>query len=359
VEYARERAGAEAAERAGCRLATGYMGATLFWLQETQGLPERATACFVTEFLAAWLTGRPPLTEPTMAASSGLLDLRTRDWNVELLARLGLPRTLFPAVGEAGDPAGELSATAAESCGLPAGLPIFVGLGDMQAAFLGSVAEPATTVAVNVGTGAQVMRYAEQVFSAPSLETRPFPRQGYLLTHAGLAGGAAYATLERFFAAVAREVLHVEPTEALYAQMNALAQSAPPGCAGLRCEPVFAGSREDPELRGSWTGISEQNFTPATFVRALLEGLARGLGEGYASTVRALGTPARRLVGAGNGLRENRLLAALVAEELGLPLQVPAHREEAAYGAALVAGFGAGLWPDLGTAARVIQYEQE
>jgi ribulose kinase len=50
------------------------------------------------------------------------------------------------------------------------------------------------------------------------------------------------------------------------------------------------------------------------------------------------------------------LLAHLVAEAFGLPLQVPAHREEAAYGAALLAAVGAGLFPDLAAAGRLLRY---
>jgi sugar (pentulose or hexulose) kinase len=64
--------------------------------------------------------------------------------------------------------------------------------------------------------------------------------------------------------------------------------------------------------------------------------------------------PRTRLVGAGNGLRENAVLAGIVAETFGLPLAVPRHREEAAYGAALVAAVGAELFPDVAAAGRAV-----
>ena len=132
----------------------------------------------------------------------------------------------------------------------------------------------------------------------------------------------------------------------------------PPGADGLRCDPSFAGSRDDPDRRASFTGVSERNFTPAHLVRALLEGLARSFREGYDDIRAATGSDCTRLVGAGNGLRENPALAGIVAEEYGLPLVFPANREEAAYGAALVAAFGAGIWPSLDDAAGVIGYEE-
>jgi sedoheptulokinase len=64
-----------------------------------------------------------------------------------------------------------------------------------------------------------------------------------------------------------------------------------------------------------------------------------------------------RLVGAGNGVRENPVLAGIIGEAFGLPLAVPAHREEAAFGAALTAAVGVGILPDLAAAGRVIRYQ--
>ena len=58
-------------------------------------------------------------------------------------------------------------------------------------------------------------------------------------------------------------------------------------------------------------------------------------------------------------MRDNRVLAAAVAEAFGMPLTFPRHREEAAYGAALLAAVGAGLFPDLATAGQMVQYQQD
>jgi sugar (pentulose or hexulose) kinase len=234
---------------------------------------------------------------------------------------------------------------------------VFVGLGDNQASFIGSGGQRAGTVVVNVGTGAQVGRVVEQVYYAPPLETRPFPRGGYLLVNAGLAGGRIYALLERFFRQVGSDVLGTGEQAPVYETMNALAAQTPAGADGLRCEPTFMGSRADPTRRGAWSGMTDRNFTPAHLTRALLEGMARSYREGFDLVQATSGLDCTRLVGAGNGLRENPLLASLVAEQFGMPLAVPAHREEAAYGAALVAGVGAGVWPSLQAASQAIRYE--
>ena len=63
----------------------------------------------------------------------------------------------------------------------------------------------------------------------------------------------------------------------------------------------------------------------------------------------------RRLIGSGNGLRNNPSLCRLTAEAFGLPLFIPAHKEEAAFGAALAALAGAGAVPSLREAQRLIR----
>jgi sugar (pentulose or hexulose) kinase len=192
----------------------------------------------------------------------------------------------------------------------------------------------------------------------PRLETRPFPRGGFLLVAAGLCGGGSYAVLERFFRAAGEQVFGARPAEDLYPLMNRLAAAVPPGADGLRCEPYFTGTRAQPDLRASLSGASAENLTPGHLTRALLEGMGRSFVDGY-EAIAKLSAPCRRLVGAGNGLRANPVLAQAVAEEFGLPLVFPRHREEAAFGAALLAAVGAGLYPDLPATGQLVRYETQ
>ncbi|HWY87082.1 MAG TPA: FGGY family carbohydrate kinase [Gemmataceae bacterium] len=357
VERAVALAGNAAPSRAGCRLAAGYLGATLFWMKETGVLPKKGTACFLTDTFGAILSGASPVTDATCGASSGLFDVASGDWDTELLGKLSLPRGLLPDVRPSGALLGGLTASMASTTGLRQGLPVYVGIGDHQASFLGSVGNPASAVFVNVGTGAQVAAYTDRYVWVPLLETRPFPRGGYLLVSAGLCGGASYAVLERFFHLVANQLIEADVKEPLFPLMNRLAAEIPAGAGGLRCEPFFAGTRAQPELRACWSGMSVENFTPAHMARALLEGMAKSFHGGYELIVSQTGQVCRRLVGAGNGLRENAVLARLVGETFGLLISFSRHREEAAYGAALLASVGAGVFPDVATAGSMIDYE--
>jgi sugar (pentulose or hexulose) kinase len=357
VQRARALLGPDAPQRTGCRLATGYLGLTLFWLKQHGLLTGRSTACFLMDYLAADLTGGDPVTDPTCAASSGVFDVQRDEWDQPALDALDISPEQLPEIRQSGAPLGGLGQVAAEETGLPQGLPVFVGIGDNQASFLGSVAERDRTILVNVGTGGQVTAYSEHFVYHPELETRPFPRGGHLLVAAGLSGGSAYAALEGFFRAVGVEVLGATADEPLYPVMNRLAAGAPAGAGGVRCEPFFAGTRERPRLRAAWTGVSAENFTPANVTRALLEGMARTFASGQELIGSALGRRGSALVGAGNGVRANPLLARLIGEGLGLPLRVPLHREEAACGAARLAAVGAGVFPDLAAACATLRYE--
>jgi sugar (pentulose or hexulose) kinase len=355
LDIARQRLGADAPRRAGCRLATGYMGATLFWMNQQGAMPPDATACFLPDWCSAALCETAPVTDPTLAASSGVFAAAERRWDLAAAGALDLDRSLFPEVREAGEPLGRLSAVAARDTGLPAGLRVFVPLGDNQASFLGSVSDLERGLLVNVGTGGQVSAWTEPFTYASELETRPFPREGHLLVSAGLCGGRAYAVLAAFLADVGRLLLGVSrEARELFEAMDRLAESAPAGAGGVRCRPLFTGTRAKPELRAAWTDISRENFTAANFVRALLEGMAVVFAEGRRQIEEAAGGRRGVLFGAGNGLRENRLLARLVAEEFGLAMRLPRHREEAAVGAALVAAVGAGAYPDLASAAKAL-----
>ncbi len=336
LQEATARLTEEAWQRTGCRLANGWMGLTLFWMKTNCVLPGSGKACFIADLLGALLTGQQPVTEPTKAASSGLFNVSQCRWATQIVEALGLPHSMIPEIREAGQRLGVVTAEASAMTGLPQGLPVFVPIGDNQASFVGSVGNRDDSVLVNVGTGAQVSAFTNRFTYAPPLETRPFPGNGYLLVIGGLYGGRSYAILERFFQSVGRQLLATDQKAPLYQQMNQLSESVPAGADGLRCQPLFTGTRSRPELRAEWTGATPENFTPAHMIRALLEGIAGELLGDFQLICKASGKQYHRLVGSGNGLRQNPVLAKLVEERFAMPLEFSPHQEEAAVGAALI-----------------------
>ncbi len=350
--------GPDALHNTGCQPATGYFGPTLYWLKLNERLPQaRATACLIPDAVVAHLTGLPPCTDPTDGGSTGLFDVVDRRWDEALIQRLDLPLALFPRVCRTGDVAGALRSDLAQITGLRPGTPVMVALGDNQASYLGSTRDPAGSLLINVGTGSQISGLMDHFQRVPGLDTRAYLGPSFLLVGAALYGGTSYALLRDFF----RQVLALGCTpdkmdeQTLYETMNTLAATAPPGADGVRCVPTFTGTRIDPMARGAFTGLTPQNLTPGHLVRALLEGMAEGFQGVYARMLPYMGEKGT-LVGSGNALRRNTLFSRILANSLSLPLHIPAHREEAAMGAALLAAVGTGELPSLAAAAHLIRY---
>jgi len=352
-----ELAGEDGFKREGCRPSTGYMGSTLFWLKENNALPEEpTTACFLPDYVVMRMTDHGPVTDPTNAGSSGIFDVISRRWDYDLIRRLGLQEISLPEVRKSGEIVGELTAEASRKTCLPQGTPVSVACGDNQASFLGSVANRRSSVLVNIGTGGQVSVWVPEYVEAENAETRCYLDESYLLVGADTCGGSSYALLHRFFLDVGRAFFGARGNEDLYEEMTSHAARVPPGADGLRCEPFFAGTRLNPNRRAAWLGINESNFTIGHMARALLEGVASHFKTLYEYMLQSGVSPRTCLVGSGNGIRKNVLLAKIFSAAFNMPIKIPTNLEEAAFGAALLAAVGCGEL-NLEEAAHLVKYK--
>ena len=351
--------------RTGCPPATGYLGSTLFWLASnkdarvTEGHPPGIKACFMADYVVARLTGEDPVTDPTNAGGSGVFDVVARNWNVMLIRRLGLDLDLFPPIRTGGPIAGRVTAEVAEASGLPPGTPVRVSCGDNQASFAGSVADPADSVFLNIGTGAQISAWVPRYIGAEAIDTRAYFGKGHLLVGAPLCGGFSYALLRDFFLQTGTSIFGASADAEIYGRMTELAAKVSPGAEGLVCDPLFTGTRLDPNRRARFEGLGPGNFTPAHFARAILEGVVQQL-LNYYREMQVSGLQRRRvLVGSGNGIRRNPLLAQMVSMMFGMPLRIPVSTEDAAFGAAMLAAVAVGEYAKMAKARHLIAYEPE
>lgn len=346
--------GLEAFRNMGCSPATGYLGPSLFWLRQQHLLPsQQVQACLIPDAVTAYLTGSPPCTDPTDAGSTALYDLTSGDWAWPVIQRLGLPSKILAPVRPTGSLAGGLQADLADACGLPQNTPIAVAMGDNQASFLGSVRQPGQSLLLNVGTGAQCSALITDFQRLSELDTRAFPGGRFLLVGAGLFGGRSYAYLQDLFQQVGKMLYAIDDDLEIYERMNQLAAAVPAGCAGLKCSPFFTGTRADPSVRASFTGISPDNLTPGHLTRALLEGMAEAFYT-FAQRMNPIIGERSVLVGAGNGIRRNPVFANILAQRWGLPLTQPVWEEEGAVGAALCAAVAIGAVPDWASASALV-----
>jgi xylulokinase len=134
--------------------------------------------------------------------------------------------------------------------------------------------------------------------------------------------------------------------------LNGLAEQAPAGAGGLLFLPYLTGERTphaDPFARGAFVGLTSEHGLPE-MARAVMEGVAFGLRDSL-QLVRELGVVPNEARAVGGGAR-SRLWRQILANVLGLPLFSLAADEGAAFGAALLAGAGVGLFDSVRDACR-------
>ncbi|MBA63352.1 MAG: hypothetical protein CMJ76_13425 [Planctomycetaceae bacterium] len=357
IETLTSRLGDDQYEKHGCYLRTGFMNVTLHWLAANGGLPSNSRAAFIMDLVASRLCNSPLVSDPTAAGSAGLLNIHSNSWNTDALNELNIPVAVLPEVKSVREQVGTVTKEVAATTGLPAGIPVFVPIGDNQASFLGSVANRHTQLSINVGTGGQVSAYSDMTGQHASLEVRPFPYGGFLLANVGACGGRSFAALENFFQAVARDIFDLDLTDSVYERMKELAADTHADDTGLICSPLFTGTRQDPTQRASWSGLNHDNFTPALITRSLLEGMASTFNEGFAAILSCGVTGITEIVGAGNGIRENSVLQQCIETQFNMSVRKPMQREEATLGAAITAAIGCGVLSDLSDSSRWIHYE--
>lgn len=312
-------------EVTGYPLATGYGLVTHAYNLQNALVPEKAAKlCTIQDYLAMVLSGRTvPVTDPTNAASLGLYDLRKRRFDPDALHRLGIDPEILPTITE--DPC--------LGCG-DSGIPVFTAIGDNQASFLGATSGRTDVLLINMGTGGQISIYSPDYLETDTLETRPYPDGGWLLVGASLCGGRSYALLETFFRETVKMVTGTE-VSAYEAMDRALENCSPADIPVV--STLFQGTRKDPSLRGSISGLSPDNFKPVPLLLGLMQGMASELFELYRSYLVRGGKAPAAMIASGNGLRRNRHLCRIFQETFACPLTLSPYREEAACGAAIYA----------------------
>lgn len=350
----------------GCRLSPGYMGTTLFSLRQLGQFPDGvARVAFVADWIASWLTSGAPVTDRSHAAASGLYDLVKDEWNPYLLQAAQISKAWLPAIRGSGLVIGNLNSNVARQTGLPAGVPVCNAVGDNQASVLSCLPDSDAGLLINIGTGGQIVWRARSFTRLPQLDTRPLPAsknidcrtsqtcmpaayrtiledRSFMLVGAGLCGGDALAwvnrTIRAWLNAFGFHLTDQEVWGRLTEQLKQLPEVS------LTCEPFFRGTRQDPDRRGVLAGMDNDNFTPAALAAAVLRGIAQSMFDVYQDSGRSQQHPADFIVMSGNGARRNPLLVEQVRQCFGIPVTVSALSEEAAAGAAFLAGSRLGVW---------------
>ena len=348
---------AELSKITGYHMASGF-GLTTNYCNTKHGLvPEEAKSfCTIPDYVAMSLAGeKRPKMHQTMAASLGLYNMEAGDFDRTAVEKAGMNPELLPEVATTSTTCGNYTADV-EKYPAYAGktIPVAVAFGDNQASFLGSVNQDCK-VLLNVGTGGQVSVYSEELIKADGIECRPYLKGSYLMAGSSLCGGYSYNLVKRFFEEI-YALAGVGCPKDIYSIMNRIAGEAAEKEKTLAVDTRFNGSRENPALTGSITGLTVDTFHPGDLAYGVLRGLCEELYQFYNVLPENL-KDGSHFVGSGNGIRKNPLLQKIASDRFRMKLRIPKYAEEAAYGAVLFSLLASGKRETLEDVQRLIRYE--
>lgn len=317
--------------------------AKLRWLREKEPEIYEKTHKFllVEDYILFCLTGKF-VSEKALQTSTGWFDLhRDSLWDRGLQAA-GIDPGKLPELLECGETVGPLTAAAAEELGLTAGIPVVTGAMDQTAAALaggctgpGRVTET-TGSALVMAACTDVPAFAEG--HHVTIYRHAFPGK-YIYLPIGNTGGMA---LKWFRDQFCRDL---PGGEAGFEAINALVAEIPAGCEGLVFLPYLSGS-VDPDLCPEATGCffgARLSTTRAHFARSVMESIAYQVRD-FMEMLEALHCPVREVYALGGGARSPVWLQ-MKADATGCRYHAVRCSEATAMGAAILAGWGAGLLP--------------
>jgi xylulokinase len=323
---------------------TGFTAPKILWLEKNEPEIYRQIrhVLLPKDYIRYKLTGTIAM-DKADASGTMLFDLSKRTWAPEVLNALNFSADWFPKTFEGHETTSEVSAEAAELTGLNRGIPVVAGGGDQSAQAIGVGVVRPGMMAVTLGTSGVVFAATESPLIEPQGRLHAFCHavagrwhlMGVMLSAAGsLQWYRDRLACDRSFEELVNE-----------------ASKVPAGSEGLIFLPYLSGERTpyaDPFARGAWIGLTTRHGQ-AHLTRAVLEGVAFGLKDIF-SLMKSAGLGPIEQIRVSGGGAKSLLWRQILADTLEAQLVTVNTTEGAAFGAALLAGIGAGVWPDVDTA---------
>ena len=325
----------------------GFTAPKIVWTRENEPgtYAQAAKVLLPKDYVRYRLTG-VYATEVSDASGTVLLNVRDRRWSGEVLHDLGIPPEWMPECVESPEITGRISAEVAELTGLPSGIPVVGGAGDQAASAVGTgIVEPGL-VSVTLGTSGVVFAFTEEPSRDPEGRLHTFchavPGKWHVMG-VTLSAGGSFRWFRDSLGVAERNVAYlsgVDPYEILTAE----AGNAPPGCEGLLFLPYLTGERTpypDPNARGTFFGLTLRH-DKRHMVRSVLEGVAYSLRD-CIELFRDLAIPIQQVRAVGGGAR-SQTWRQIMADVFGTELVTINVTDSTAYGTALLAGVGTGVY---------------
>ena len=337
---------------------TGFTASKILWVRnnEYEIYKKCRHILLPKDYIRYKLTGTFA-TDVSDASGMQLLDIKRRSWSKEVLDDLDIDINLLPQCFESVEITGYLTESAARLCGLKSGIPVVAGGGDNAASAIGTGVCEDGKAFTTIGTSGVVFVHTKEmkVDSLGRVHTfcAAVPGEYHVM---GVTQGAGLS-LKWFRDNFCQEImetsklLNMDP----YQLMDEKAGKVPIGSRGLYYLPYLMGERTphlDPNVKGAFLGITARN-TKEDFIRAVMEGVSFSLKD-CLKVFGQMGIFADNMTLCGGGSK-SALWAQMISDVFNLPISTLDKNEGAAFGAAILAGTGAGVYESVKAAAKVIK----
>ena len=335
VEYLNETVGRETLSRYTANIAfAGFTAPKLLWMKanEPELFTRIAKIMLPKDYLVYCLTGIHA-TDYSDASGMLLLDVKHKCWSEEMCAICGVSETQLPQLYESWEPVGTLKPEVAARLGLPESVVVCAGAGDNAAAAVGTGTVGAGGCNISLGTSGTVFISSDQFGVDPHNALHSFAHAdgGYHLMGCMLSAASCNKWWED-------EIIGTED----YAGEQSKITEDMLGRNHVYFLPYLMGERSpinDTDARGAFVGMT-MDTTRADMTQAMLEGVAFAIRDRF-EVARILGVeiPRSNICGGGS---KSKLWKVMVANILGIPLDVVTTEQGPGYGAAILAMVAAG-----------------
>ena len=337
--------------RTGLLLDPYFSASKLSWILRNipDGEARAASGELAAGTIDSWLIwkltgGSSHVTDVSNASRTMLMNIRTGGWDPELLALFNIPEAVLPGIAPT---SGLLGTADVSHFGAP--IPVCSAVGDQQSALFGQLCTKPGLVKCTYGTGCFLLAHTgpDAVASENRLLTTVAWQIGgrpleYAVEGSVFMGGASIQWLRDGLG-----IIRSAP------EVNALA-SGVPDSGGVYLVPAFTGLGApywDPDARGTILGLT-RGSTAAHIARATLEGIAFQVADLVSAMEKDSGKKISVLRVDG-GACASDLLMQIQCDLLGRTVERPVNIETTALGAAMLAGLGAGIWPDVEALSKI------
>lgn len=328
----------------------GFTAPKILWLKENE--PEnykKVSKILLPKDYIRYKLSNTYASEVSDAAGTILMNIPSRNWSNEILGGLKIKKSLLPGVFESIVISSRVNREASNLTGLVEGTPIAGGGSDNAAGAVGSGIVRSGLISDSIGTSGVVFAHSDMPLYDPQGRVHSFchavPGKWHLTGVTLSAAGSLKWYFDKF--GPTKEISRTYPDTEGYDLLNKQAERVPVGSDGLIFLPYLSGERTphaDPNARGVFFGISYLH-RPDHFVRSIMEGVAFSQLD-CLSLMRELNITSDKIILFGGGAKSS-IWRQIIADILNLKVVTLNVEEGPAFGAAIIAGAGCGIYSSI------------